>query len=162
MKRKVLRPAYLMKSFLRTRMRMVAKKPVNNSTVTHELMMENQWISRCCGRNEYFWYFSMRCSKVVSVDSHLVEYVKSTSKSFSVVISTAWFGSVDTLISITRSSLYFTSKCTCVKSKYRFSSGIFPMKPHSGRSSKNICKEQANRKANPEISQHLCTTCTNL
>lgn len=35
---------YLTKSFLRTRMRMVAKKPVSRSTVTHELMMENQWI----------------------------------------------------------------------------------------------------------------------
>jgi hypothetical protein len=45
-----------------------------------------------------------------------------------------------------------------VKSKYCFSSVIFPMKPQSGRSSKNICKEQAN----PELSQHLCTTCTNL
>ena len=35
---------YLMKSFLSTRMRMVAKKPVSSSTVTQELMMENQWI----------------------------------------------------------------------------------------------------------------------
>ncbi len=35
---------YLMKSFLSTRMRMVARKPVSSSTVTHELMMLNQWI----------------------------------------------------------------------------------------------------------------------
>ncbi len=33
---------YLTKSFLRTRMRMVARKPVSSSTVTHELMMLNQ------------------------------------------------------------------------------------------------------------------------
>ena len=38
--------AYLRKSFLSTRMRMVARKPVSSSTVTHELMMLNQWI---CG-----------------------------------------------------------------------------------------------------------------
>ena len=37
---------YLTKSFLRTRMRMVARNPVSNSTVTQELMMLNQWICR--------------------------------------------------------------------------------------------------------------------
>ena len=36
----------LMKSFFRTRMRMVARKPVSSSTVTQLLMMLNQWI---CG-----------------------------------------------------------------------------------------------------------------
>ena len=35
---------YLMKSFFSTRMRIVARKPVSSSTVTQELMMENQWI----------------------------------------------------------------------------------------------------------------------
>ena len=35
---------YLRKSFLRTRIRMVARKPVSSSTVTHEFMMLNQWI----------------------------------------------------------------------------------------------------------------------
>ena len=43
---------YLMKSFFRTRIRMVARNPVRRRTVTHELMMLNQWISRCWGRNE--------------------------------------------------------------------------------------------------------------
>ena len=32
------------KSFLSTRMRMVARKPVSSSTVTQLLMIENQWI----------------------------------------------------------------------------------------------------------------------
>ena len=40
---------YLRKSFLRTRMRMVARNPVSSSTVTHELMMLNQWI--CSSRH---------------------------------------------------------------------------------------------------------------
>jgi hypothetical protein len=35
---------YLRKSFLSTLSRMVARKPVSRRTVTHELMMENQWI----------------------------------------------------------------------------------------------------------------------
>src|SRR5689334_16488741 len=35
---------YLMKSAFSTRIRMVARKPVSSSTVTHELMIENQWI----------------------------------------------------------------------------------------------------------------------
>ncbi len=39
---------YFTKSAFSTRMRMVARKPVSSSTVTHELMMENQWI--CGGR----------------------------------------------------------------------------------------------------------------
>ena len=34
----------LMKSFFSTRSRMVARKPVSKSTVTHELIMENQCI----------------------------------------------------------------------------------------------------------------------
>ncbi len=40
---------YLMKSFLRTRMSIVAKKPVSSSTVTQLLMMENQWICNHTG-----------------------------------------------------------------------------------------------------------------
>lgn len=135
------RIAYLMKSFFSTLIRIVARNPVNKSTVTHELIMENQWISKCWGRNEYFWYFSIRLSKVFLVALHFAENVKLTSRAFSSVMSTAWFGSVDTLISITRSSLYNTSKWTWVKSIYR-SSGcwIFPMNPQSGRSSKYIWK----------------------
>ena len=39
-----------MKSFLRTRMSMVARKPVRSSTVTQLLMMLNQWICRRSGR----------------------------------------------------------------------------------------------------------------
>jgi len=39
-----------MKSALSTRMRMVARKPVSSSTVTQELMMENQWICAQEGR----------------------------------------------------------------------------------------------------------------
>ena len=38
--------AYLMKSFFSTLMRIVARKPVSSSTVTHELTMLNQWICR--------------------------------------------------------------------------------------------------------------------
>ncbi len=38
----------LMKSFLSTRMRMVARNPVSSSTVTQLLMMLNQWI---CGHS---------------------------------------------------------------------------------------------------------------
>lgn len=37
---------YLMKSFLSTRMRMVARNPVKRRTVTHELIIENQCISK--------------------------------------------------------------------------------------------------------------------
>ena len=44
-------------------MRIVARNPVSSRTVTQLLMMENQWISRCWGRNEYREYFSMRRSK---------------------------------------------------------------------------------------------------
>lgn len=33
-----------MKSFLSTRIKMVARNPVSSNTVTQELMMENQWI----------------------------------------------------------------------------------------------------------------------
>lgn len=140
--------AYLIKSFLRTRMRIVARNPVNSRTVTHELMMENQWISRCCGRKEYFWYFSIRFSKVLGDGSHLAENVNFTSMGTSSVISTAWLVSVETLISTTRSALYNTSKCTWVKSMYRSSCFSFgwslPMKPHRGRSSKNICNNAHN------------------
>lgn len=38
---------YLMKSALRTRMRMVARNPVSSNTVTQEFTMLNQWIYRC-------------------------------------------------------------------------------------------------------------------
>ena len=62
---------YLMKSFFSTRIRIVARNPVSSSTVTHELMMENQWISRCWGRNEYREYFSMRRSYGMCVSFHL-------------------------------------------------------------------------------------------
>ena len=44
-------------------MRIVVRKPVRSMTVTHELTMENQWISRCCGRKELREYLSMRCPK---------------------------------------------------------------------------------------------------
>ena len=33
---------HLVKSFLRTRIKMVARNPVKSSTVTHELIIENQ------------------------------------------------------------------------------------------------------------------------
>ena len=38
---------YFMKSFFSTRIKMVARNPVRRSTVTQELTIENQWISRC-------------------------------------------------------------------------------------------------------------------
>jgi hypothetical protein len=64
---------YLTKSFLSTRMRMVARKPVSRRTVTQELMMENQWISRCCLRNWYLRYLSMRRSKGTAVGFQATE-----------------------------------------------------------------------------------------
>jgi hypothetical protein len=62
-----------MKSFLSTRIRIVARKPVKRSTVTHELIMENQWISRCCGIEEDLEYFSILFSKGISVFFHVTE-----------------------------------------------------------------------------------------
>lgn len=106
--------SYLMKSFLSTRMRMVAKNPVSNRTVTQELIIENQWTSKWCGRDEDLEYFSMRRSKGITVSFHLVEYMNSTSTSRSSVTSTTAAGSVCTLISITRSLLYRTSKWICL------------------------------------------------
>ena len=58
---------YLTKSFLRTRMRMVARKPVSSSTVTHEFMMLNQWICTVIG--------SMRAPAGMAA-SALKQYVK--------------------------------------------------------------------------------------
>jgi hypothetical protein len=61
---------YLTKSARSTRIRMVARNPVSSSTVTQLLTIENQWISRCCLRNWYLRYLSMRFSYVVSVAFH--------------------------------------------------------------------------------------------
>ena len=44
----------LMKSFLSTRMRIVARNPVSSSTVTQLLMMLNQWICSNTG----WWLFN--------------------------------------------------------------------------------------------------------
>ena len=37
---------YLRKSFLSTRIKMVARNPVSNSTVTHELTIENLYFTK--------------------------------------------------------------------------------------------------------------------
>lgn len=44
--------AYLAKSFLSTRMRMMITKPSSSTTSTSELMIDNQWISNVFGKNE--------------------------------------------------------------------------------------------------------------
>lgn len=44
---------YLMKSAFRTRIKMVARKPVNSSTVTQELTMLNQWICMAGHEHEF-------------------------------------------------------------------------------------------------------------
>lgn len=103
--KKSTKSSYLTKSFLSTRIRMVARNPVRRRTVTHEFIIENQWISKWWGRDDDCEYLSILFSKGVFVSFHLTVYRNSTSTSLSSVRSTRALGSVLTFISITRSLL---------------------------------------------------------
>ena len=52
----------LAKSCLSTRVKMVTRITSSRSTSTEELMIENQWISICCGKKLCCRYFSIRSS----------------------------------------------------------------------------------------------------
>ena len=65
-------------------------------TSTKELMMESQWISKLCGRNEYCAYRLMRSERGVEVSSHLTEYENSILRTFW-PRSTRCSGSAETL-----------------------------------------------------------------
>ncbi|BAT81295.1 hypothetical protein VIGAN_03098200 [Vigna angularis var. angularis] len=93
----------------------MARNPVKSRTVTHELMTENQWISKLCDSEDVCEYFSSLFSNGVSVSIHLAEYVKSTLTSLFCVRSTTARGSFRMKTSMMRSLLYRISKWTCLK-----------------------------------------------
>ena len=47
--------------------------PVRRRTRTKLLMIDSQWISKLCGRNEYCAYRCIRSANGTSVASHLTE-----------------------------------------------------------------------------------------
>ena len=104
-----------MKSFFSTRIAIVAKKPVSNRTVTHELMMENQWIEQVL-RQERVRASASPCAAQVPRDAlfppHRVRKLHRRGVALGDVHRSS--GSVETLISTSLAPLYATSKCTCV------------------------------------------------